>query len=76
MKANLDDAELKYLTKKYLRKYPCTKLDLPEYLKQHPITLNKPETVKAIAKEILNGSHEESKTIDWINTIIYRNMPR
>lgn len=31
--------------------------------------------MKALAKKILDGSHNEQKESDWLNTITYQNLP-
>ena len=31
--------------------------------------------VKALVKKILNGTYDEQKEIDWLNTVTYRHLP-
>jgi len=57
-----------------LRKGPKGDSDLPDYLKNfvEPTAIS---DVKALAKKILDGTYDEKKEIDWLNTITYQNLP-
>lgn len=73
-KDRIRETEIKYFTKKYLRKQARTDYELPDYLKEfvEPLPLS---DVKAIAKSVLDGTFDDKKEVDWLNTITYQNLP-
>jgi len=69
-KDRVREVELQYFVKKYLRKSPTSKHELPDHLKgfvEPPTQVD----VKAMAKRILAGTHDDKKEADWLNTITY-----
>ena len=74
-KDRIRETEIKYYQKKYLRKRATTDYELPDYLKDfvEPLPLS---DVKAIAKKVLDGTFDDKKEVDWLNTITYQNLPK
>ena len=70
----IKEIELNHFTSKYCRKGKTGQSELPDYLKpfQEPPAMS---DVKKLAKSVLNGTYDDQNEQDWINTIVYRNLP-
>lgn len=68
------EIEKKHYISKYCKSRKILDTDLPDYILpfQEPPTMN---DVKKLAKKVLNDTYDFKGEDDWINTIVYRNLP-
>ena len=68
------EIEMKHFERNYIKKGSRALSDLPDYLKRFEEP-QKMSDVAKLAKQVLNGSYDEKKEDDWLNTIVYRHLP-